>query len=59
MVEGYDWILIIWLYNLCWIEINFLWNPSFHAGWKVERKDGNADGKTLLEALDAILPPSR
>jgi len=28
-------------------------------GWKVERKDGNADGKTLLEALDAILPPSR
>lgn len=28
-------------------------------GWKVERKDGNADGKTLLEALDAVLPPSR
>jgi elongation factor 1-alpha len=28
-------------------------------GWKVERKDGNADGKTLLESLDAILPPSR
>lgn len=28
-------------------------------GWKVERKDGNADGKTLIEALDAIQPPSR
>lgn len=28
-------------------------------GWKVERKEGNADGKTLIDALDAILPPSR
>jgi len=28
-------------------------------GWKDERKDGNADGKCLIEALDAILPPSR
>ncbi|CAG0879177.1 unnamed protein product [Cyprideis torosa] len=28
-------------------------------GWKVERKEGNASGTTLLEALDAILPPSR
>lgn len=28
-------------------------------GWKVERKEGNADGKCLIEALDAILPPSR
>jgi len=25
----------------------------------VERKEGNASGKTLLQALDAILPPSR
>lgn len=25
----------------------------------MERKDGNAEGKTLIEALDAILPPSR
>lgn len=31
----------------------------WYKGWKVERKDGNADGKTLIEALDAILPPSR
>ena len=28
-------------------------------GWKVERKEGNASGTTLLEALDAIVPPSR
>nr|AVF19944.1 elongation factor 1 alpha [Crassostrea brasiliana] len=28
-------------------------------GWSIERKEGNASGKTLLEALDAILPPKR
>ena len=28
-------------------------------GWSIERKEGNASGKTLLEALDAMLPPSR
>lgn len=28
-------------------------------GWKVERKEGNASGTTLLEALDSIIPPSR
>lgn len=28
-------------------------------GWTVERKEGNASGKTLLEALDAVIPPSR
>ncbi|CAI9166633.1 unnamed protein product [Rangifer tarandus platyrhynchus] len=28
-------------------------------GWKVERKEGNAAGVTLLEALDSILPPTR
>uniref|UniRef100_A0A8C0DZG5 Tr-type G domain-containing protein n=1 Tax=Balaenoptera musculus TaxID=9771 RepID=A0A8C0DZG5_BALMU len=27
-------------------------------GWKVTRKDGNASGTTLLEALDCILPPT-
>uniref|UniRef100_A0A1I7Y4E3 DUF2470 domain-containing protein n=1 Tax=Steinernema glaseri TaxID=37863 RepID=A0A1I7Y4E3_9BILA len=32
--------------------------PWFN-GWAIERKDGNASGKTLLEALDAIIPPSR
>ncbi|XP_048861934.1 elongation factor 1-alpha-like [Brienomyrus brachyistius] len=28
-------------------------------GWKIKRKEGNANGKTLLEVLDAILPPIR
>ncbi|XP_077404267.1 elongation factor 1-alpha-like [Vanacampus margaritifer] len=28
-------------------------------GWKLERKEGNASGKTLFCALDAILPPKR
>uniref|UniRef100_A0A0B7BU32 Elongation factor 1-alpha n=1 Tax=Arion vulgaris TaxID=1028688 RepID=A0A0B7BU32_9EUPU len=28
-------------------------------GWTCERKEGNAAGKTLIAALDAILPPSR
>ena len=31
----------------------------WYKGWSVERKEGNASGKTLLEALDAIVPPSR
>jgi elongation factor 1-alpha len=28
-------------------------------GWTIDRKEGNATGKTLLEALDAIAPPAR
>ncbi|CAF0731283.1 unnamed protein product [Didymodactylos carnosus] len=28
-------------------------------GWNIERKEGNASGKTLLEALDAVVPPAR
>jgi len=31
----------------------------WYKGWAVERKEGNASGKTLLEALDAVLAPSR
>lgn len=34
-------------------------NMSWYKGWKVERKEGNASGNSLLEALDTILPPSR
>merc|ERR1711887_398651 len=34
-------------------------NMTWFKGWKIERKEGNASGTTLLEALDAILPPSR
>ncbi|KAK7881708.1 hypothetical protein WMY93_030117 [Mugilogobius chulae] len=28
-------------------------------GWKVKRREGNANGKTLLEVLDSIQPPVR
>jgi len=34
-------------------------NMNWFKGWAVERKEGNASGKTLLNALDAILPPTR
>jgi elongation factor 1-alpha len=34
-------------------------NMGWFKGWKIERKEGNASGTTLLDALDAILPPSR
>uniref|UniRef100_A0A2K5XQL4 Elongation factor 1-alpha n=1 Tax=Mandrillus leucophaeus TaxID=9568 RepID=A0A2K5XQL4_MANLE len=34
-------------------------NIPWFKGWKVTRKDGNASGTTLLEALDCILPPTR
>merc|ERR1739838_398901 len=34
-------------------------NTSWYKGWSVERKEGNAKGVTLLNALDAILPPKR
>lgn len=32
---------------------------AWFKGWNVERKEGNANGKTLLQALDSILPPTR
>ena len=31
----------------------------WYKGWNVERKEGNASGKTLINALDSILPPQR
>merc|ERR1719312_567951 len=34
-------------------------NMSWYKGWAIERKEGNASGKTLINALDAILPPTR
>ncbi|PIO56978.1 translation elongation factor EF-1, subunit alpha [Teladorsagia circumcincta] len=34
-------------------------NMPWFKGWAVERKEGNANGKTLLEALDSIVPPQR
>nr|XP_020481171.1 elongation factor 1-alpha 1-like [Monopterus albus] len=32
---------------------------TWFKGWKINRKEGNASGTTLLEALDAIQPPTR
>lgn len=32
---------------------------TWFKGWKITRKDGSVSGTTLLEALDAIQPPSR
>ncbi|RMZ93431.1 elongation factor 1-alpha 2, partial [Brachionus plicatilis] len=34
-------------------------NMTWYKGWTSEKKEGNFSGKTLLEALDAIVPPSR
>jgi len=34
-------------------------NMSWWKGWSSEKKDSKTSGKTLLEALDAIVPPSR
>jgi len=34
-------------------------NMPWYKGWSVNRKEGPATGKTLLEALDAIIPPQR
>merc|ERR1712134_144299 len=34
-------------------------NMAWYKGWNVERKEGKANGMTLLEALDAVIPPTR
>jgi translation elongation factor EF-1alpha len=34
-------------------------NMGWYKGWNIERKEGKATGVTLLEALDAIVPPQR
>jgi len=34
-------------------------NMTWFKGWTSEKKEGKSEGKTLLEALDAIVPPSR
>merc|ERR1712012_335539 len=33
-------------------------NMAWYKGWNVERKEGKANGMTLLEALDSIIPPT-
>merc|ERR1711936_555992 len=39
--------------------INASQKMSWYKGWSVERKEGKASGMTLLEALDAVIPPTR
>jgi len=34
-------------------------NMSWYKGWEITRKEGNAKGTTLLQALDAVIPPQR
>ncbi|CAG5136783.1 unnamed protein product [Candidula unifasciata] len=34
-------------------------NMPWYKGWSVERKEGNASGKTLIDALDSVSAPSR
>merc|ERR1712117_756483 len=34
-------------------------NMSWYKGWDITRKEGKASGTTLLDALDAIIPPQR
>jgi elongation factor 1-alpha len=34
-------------------------NMGWYKGWEITRKEGKASGVTLLEALDAIIPPAR
>ena len=32
---------------------------AWFKGWEISRKEGTSKGTTLLEALDAIIPPQR
>ena len=41
--------------NMLEASTNMLW----FKGWSVERKEGNASGRNLYEALDSIIPPER
>ncbi|KAH9373755.1 hypothetical protein HPB48_018612 [Haemaphysalis longicornis] len=34
-------------------------NMPWYKGWAIERKSGKSEGKTLLQALDAMEPPTR
>jgi len=34
-------------------------NMAWWKGWNIERKEGKANGLTLLDALDSIIPPTR
>ncbi|CAL1533189.1 unnamed protein product [Lymnaea stagnalis] len=59
---GYNPVAVPFVPISGWVGDNMLEdspNMTWYKGWSIERKDGNASGKTLINALDAILPPSR
>jgi len=59
---GYNPITVPFVPISGWVGDNMLeasTNMTWFKGWAVERKEGKASGMTLLEALDAIVPPSR
>ncbi|XP_070840296.1 elongation factor 1-alpha-like [Chaetodon trifascialis] len=59
---GYNPKAVMFLPISGWHGDNML-EPSdkmgWYKGWSIERKEGNASGITLFNALDAILPPAR
>jgi len=59
---GYNPVTVPFVPISGWVGDNMLEassNMSWFKGWAVERKEGKASGMTLLEALDAIVPPCR
>merc|ERR1712226_1172264 len=60
--EGYNPKTVAFVPISGWVGDNMIeasTNMSWYKGWSVERKEGNASGKTLFDALDSILPPKR
>ena len=59
---GYNPVAVPFVHICGWHGDNMLQTSSnmyWYKGWAVERKEGKANGTTLLEALDSIIPPSR
>lgn len=43
------------LISIACVLFQMLW----FKGWKLKRKEGHSNGRTLLEVLDSLLPPVR
>jgi elongation factor 1-alpha len=54
--ESSKWVLLSF-YPITNIDI--LFSMPWYKGWTKELKSGNSKGRTLLDAIDAIEPPSR
>jgi len=59
---GYNPVQVVFVPISGWHGDNMI-EPStkmpWYKGWAIERKNNNANGQTLLQALDSILPPQR